>query len=87
MENIRYIKLKNKGDFVAKITVQYKGKHTDEHGNVSYDAEWKTWHLTVTEIFAPRQNAPLTLLNSDIPDGSQVRLKAVIVAGRESYCT
>ena len=28
MENIRYIKLKNKGGFVAKITVQYKGKHT-----------------------------------------------------------
>ena len=44
MENIRYIKLKNKGGFVAKITVQYKGI------------------LTVTEIFAPRQNAPLTLL-------------------------
>ena len=44
MENIRYIKLKNKGGFVAKITVQYKGKHTDEHGNVSYDAEWKSWH-------------------------------------------
>ena len=62
MENIRYIKLKNKGGFVAKITVQYKGKHTDEHGNVSYDAE---------------------LTDSDIPDGSQVRLKAVIVAGRD----
>lgn len=30
MENIRYIKLKNKGGFVAKITVQYKGKHTDD---------------------------------------------------------
>ena len=39
--------------------------------------------LTVTEIFAPRQNAPLTFTDSDIPDGSQVGLKAVIVAGRD----
>ena len=48
MENIRYIKLKNKGGFVAKITAM--------------TLNGKAGILTVTEIFAPRQNAPLTLL-------------------------
>ena len=62
MENIRYIKLKNKGGFVAKITVQYKGKHTDDMETSAMTLNGKAGILTVTEIFAPRQNAPLTLL-------------------------
>ena len=83
MENIRYIKLKNKGGFVAKITVQYKGKHTDEHGNVSYDAEWKSWHSDGYRDICAAAERTVDLTDSDIPDGSQVRLKAVIVAGRD----
>ena len=66
MENIRYIKLKNKGGFVAKITVQYKGKHTDEHGNVSYDAEWKSWHSDGYRDICAAAERTVDLTDSDL---------------------
>ena len=39
MDNVRYFKLENTGAFVAQIVVQYKEKHTDSEGNISYDTE------------------------------------------------
>ena len=74
MENIRYIKLKNKGGFVAKITVQYKGKHTDEHGNVSYDAEWKSWHSDGYRDICAAAERTVDLTDSDIPEEGVLKL-------------
>lgn len=62
MENIRYIKLKNKGGFVAKITVHIKENTLTNMETSAMTLNGKAGILTVTEIFAPRQNAPLTLL-------------------------
>ncbi len=84
MDNVRYFKLKNAGAFVAQIVVQYKEKHTDFQGNVSYDAEWKDWHTDGYRDICAGAERTVDLLNdANIPDGSQVRLKAVVVAGKD----
>jgi hypothetical protein len=84
MDNIRYIKLKNTGGFVAQIEVQYKEKHTDGQGNVSYDAEWKSWHYDgYRDICAGAERTVDPLLDAKIPDGAQVRPKAVVVWGSD----
>ena len=62
MENIRYIKLKNKGGFVAKIYSTIKENTLTNMETSAMRLNGKAGILTVTEIFAPRQNAPLTLL-------------------------
>ena len=62
MENIRYIKLKNKGGFVAKIQCNIKENTLTNMETSAMTLNGKAGILTVTEIFAPRQNAPLTLL-------------------------
>ncbi len=85
MDNIRYIKLKNTGGFVARIEVQYKGKHTDAQGNVSYDAEWKSWHSDGYRDICASAERTVDLTDSNIPDGAQVRLKAIVKLG--SDCT
>lgn len=84
MDNIRYIKLKNTGGFVAQIEVQYKQKHTDSQGNISYDAEWKNWHYDgYRDICAGAERTVDLLLDANIPEDSQVRLKAVVVWGSD----
>ncbi len=62
MENIRYIKLKNKGGFVAKLQCNIKENTLTNMETSAMTLNGKAGILTVTEIFAPRQNAPLTLL-------------------------
>lgn len=82
MDIIRYFKLKNRGGFVARIEVQYKARHTDDQGNVSYDTEWKKWSASgYHDICVGAERTVDLLLDAKIPDGSQVRLKAVVVLG------
>lgn len=84
MDNIRYIKLKNTGGFVAQIEVQYKEKKTDSQGNISYAAEWSSWHYDgYRDICAGAERTVDLFLDANIPDGSQVRLKAVVVWGKD----
>jgi hypothetical protein len=84
MDNVRYFKLENSGGFVAQIEVQYKEKHTDGQGNISYDAEWKSWqHDGYGDICVGAERTVDLLNDLNIPDGSQVRLKAIVVAGKD----
>ena len=85
MDNIRYITLQNKGGFVARIEVQYKEKHDDGHGNISYDANWKSWHSDGYRDICAAAERTVDLTDSGIPDDSQVRLKAIVKLG--SDCT
>ncbi|MCI8404427.1 MAG: hypothetical protein HFE49_05945 [Clostridia bacterium] len=85
MNDIRYITLQNEGGFVAQIEIQYKRKHTDAHGNISYDAEWKSWHYDGYRDICAASERTIDLTDSDIPDGSQVRLNAIVKLG--SDCT
>ena len=43
MNSVRYFKLLNGGAFVAQIVIEYREKQTDDKGDVSYEAQWKTW--------------------------------------------
>lgn len=36
MDTVRYIKLHNYGAFVAQIVIEYRERHTDGKGNISY---------------------------------------------------
>lgn len=85
MDDIRYIKLKNKGGFVARIEVQYKEKHDDGHGNISYDANWKSWHSDGYRDVCAAAERTVDLTDSGIPNDSQVRLKVIVKLG--SDCT
>lgn len=83
MEDIRYITLKNTGGFVAQIEVQYKEKHTDGKGNISYDTDWKGWHTDGYRDICAAAERTVDLTDSNIPDGSQVRLKAIVKLGSD----
>lgn len=83
MGDIRYITLQNKGAFVARIEVEYKAKHTDKQGNVSYDAKWKSWHSDGYRDICAAAERTVDLTGSSIPDESQVRLKAIVKLGSD----
>lgn len=83
MDDMRYMKLKNKGGFVARIEIQYKEKKSDSQGNISYDAEWKSWHSDGYRDICAAAERTVDLNDSNIPDGSQVRLKAIVKLGSD----
>ena len=39
MNTLRYLKLQNDGAFVAQIVMEYRERHTDGQGNVSFAGE------------------------------------------------
>lgn len=84
MDTVRYFKLKNTGAFVARIKVEYKARHADSSGNISYDAEWKSWDPSgYHDICASAERTVDLCKDANLPEGSQVRLKAVVVAGSD----
>lgn len=85
MNDIRYITLQNKGAFVARIEIQYKEKKSDNQGNISYSADWKSWHSDGYRDVCAAAERTVDLTGSNIPDGAQVRLKAIVKLG--SDCT
>ena len=44
MNTLRYLKLQNDGAFVAQIVIEYRERHTDGQGNISFAGEWKSWY-------------------------------------------
>lgn len=84
MDTVRYFKLHNTGALVARMEVEYKAKHTDKEGNVSYDVNWKSWKPSgYHDICASAERTVDLCTDANLPDGSQVKLKAVVVAGKD----
>lgn len=81
MSDIRYIKLKNEGGFVARIQIQYKARRVDHDGNVSFDAKWQKWHTDGYRDICVGQDRTVDIADAHIPDGSFVRLKAEVILG------
>lgn len=82
MNTVRYFKLQNDGAFVAQIVIEYKERHVDGKGNVSFDAEWKSWFTPgYRDILASAERSVDLATDSNIPDGSQVRLHVYVAAG------
>lgn len=82
MNTVRYFKLSNNGAFVAQIVIEYRERRTDGMGNVSYAAEWKSWYTPgYRDILQYAERCVDLLTDSNIPDGSQVRLHAYVAAG------
>lgn len=88
MDTVRYFKLMNQGAFVAQIVIEYKERHFDAQGNVSYDAEWKTWYTEgYRDILQYAERTVDLMMDSPIPDGSQVRLYAYVALGNSLTST
>jgi len=84
MDTVRYFKLKNWGGFVAQIQVLYKEKKTDSEGNLSYDAEWKTWSPSgYHDICVDAERTSDLYSDANLPEGAQVKLKAVVCGGQD----
>lgn len=84
MDTVRYFKLQNTGGFVAQIEVEYKKKNTDTSGNVSYDAEWNSWKPSGYHDICVHAERTVDLCSdAKIPEGSQVRLRAVVKGGKD----
>ncbi len=83
MDKVRYFKLENTGGFVAKIEIQYKARRVDDNGNVSYDADWHKWDTGGYRDICAGGERTVDLADAGFPDGSQVRLKAVVVWGKD----
>lgn len=82
METVRYFKLENDGAFVAQIVIEYKERHTDGQGNVSYPGEWKSWYSAgYRDILQYGERSVDLATDSNIPLGSQVRLHVYVAAG------
>ena len=82
MNKVRYFKLQNDGAFVAQIVIEYKERHTDGQGNVSYSGEWKNWYSAgYRDILQYGERSVDLAADSNIPDGSQVRLHVYVAAG------
>lgn len=94
MDNIRYVKLKNKGAFVAQIHIEYKIPKTDGQGNISYPAEFTEWkspnyadicaaaERTVdlaSDLMVPAGDKGAG--NAQLPDGTVVKLKVRVPGG------
>lgn len=88
MDTVRYFKLKNTGAFVARIKVEYKEKHVDSSGNVSYDAEWKGWNPSGYHDICASAERTVDLCNdAKLPEGAVVRLKAIVKLGSDQTST
>ena len=82
MDKVRYFKLQNDGAFVAQIVIEYKERKTDGQGNVSYAGEWKSWYTPgYRDILQYGERSVDLVKDSNIPDGSQVRLHVYVAAG------
>ena len=82
MNTVRYFKLLNGGAFVAQIVIEYREKQVDDKGDVSYDAEWKSWFTSGYRDILQFAERTVDLLNdSPIPDGAQVRIHPFVAAG------
>ena len=75
METIRYIKLKNKGGFVAKIHVSYRPEG---------EKSWKTWSPSGYADICAAAERTQDLKELGIADGSHVRLKAFVALGKDN---
>lgn len=81
MDTVRYIKLQIYGAFVAQIVIEYRKRHMDGKGNVSHGGEWKDWYSQGDRNILQYAERSVDLVaDSDIPDGSQVRLHPYVVA-------
>ncbi len=88
MNNVRYFKLINGGVFVAQIVIEYKERQVDSDGNVSYDAEWRSWFTEgYRDILQFAERTVDLLHDSPIPDGAQVRLHVFVAAGTSEPLT
>lgn len=77
MEKIRYMKLKNEGGFVARMKILWEG--SDGKGNIGHgEYEEDSYHDIC--IHAERS---IDLSETNIPDNSEVQLKAVVVLGKD----
>ncbi len=82
MDKIRYFKLENDGAFVAQIVIEYRERKTDGQGNVSYAGEWKSWYSAgYRDILQYAERSVDLWVDSNIPDGAQVRLHVYVAAG------
>ncbi len=87
MNSIRYFKLKNDGGFVARIKVLYKNMN-NEGGNVSYDAEWIEWEMKGYDDICVCGERTVDLKDvSEIKEGAVVKLKAVVVLGKDKIAS
>lgn len=84
MDTLRYINLYNKGGFVARIHLLYKIPQKDAHGNISYPAEFSQWKPSGYADICVLSERTVDLVNdTNFPDGTIVKLKAFILAGRD----
>ncbi len=82
MNTVRYFKLINGGGFVAQIVIEYREKQTDDKGDISYEAQWKSWFTEgYRDILQFAERTVDLLHDSPIPDGSQVRIHVYVAAG------
>ena len=82
MNTLRYLKLQNDGAFVAQIVMEYRERHTDGQGNVSFAGEWKSWYTAgYRDILQYAERSVDLAKDSNIPNGSQVRLHVYVAAG------
>lgn len=82
MNTVRYFKLNNGGAFVAQIVIEYREKQTDNKGDISYEAQWKSWFTDgYRDILQYAERTVDLLHDSPIPDGAQVRIHVYVAAG------
>ena len=82
MNTLRYLKLQNDGAFVAQIVIEYRERLTDGQGNVSFAGEWKSWYTPgYRDILQYAERSVDLAKDSNIPNGSQVRLHVYVAAG------
>ena len=82
MNTLRYLRLQNDGAFVAQIVMEYRERHTDGQGNVSFAGEWKSWYTPgYRDILQYAERSVDLAKDSNIPNGSQVRLHVYVAAG------
>lgn len=88
-QTIRYIKLKNKGAFVAMIRVMYCNVlRTDEHGHVTYENNWHQWDPSGYHDICASAERTVDLWNdAQLSEGAQVRLVAVVAIGKDNDAT
>ncbi len=85
MNSVRYFKLLNGGAFVAQIVIEYREKQTDDKGDVSYEASWKTWFTPgYRDVLQFAERTVDLLHDSPIPDGAQVRINVFVAAGNSA---
>jgi hypothetical protein len=71
--------------FVARIKVKYCPPTSTEGGNITWDTKEDNWKLTkeLTDNICCRAEASVDLKTANIPDYSQVKLKAIVKGGTD----